>query len=290
MKIPWAKLIAWIKRLVRRWLYKWTDGAARSAPEPKAFPFSRVFYWAKNRITGNLYLLTIGNSDFRGRANNLPACKTDAERMARLYAKYGAEVRERHNLGAAEMWAEIERALSRLDGSKTVIIHVSSHGTQIRDVNREEADGKDEAICGSDMGLIGDDEIFSRCSSAVKAKGGNLVLVFDTCHSGGMHRAAGELCGVRNVPATVIPEGEVEDFLRRKRDLQPVPRGDLPYAVLAACEEHTYAYDGVFTPAYIAACEDLGNEYASKVLARVRDQVRNQTPLFFGEPKIKVFG
>ncbi|MBP7430725.1 MAG: caspase family protein [Candidatus Hydrogenedentes bacterium] len=289
MKIPWTKLIAWIKRLVRRWFNKWTDGAARSAPEPKAFPFSRVFYWAKNRITGNLYLLTIGNSDFRGRANNLPACKTDAERMARLYAKYGAEVRERHNLGAAEMWAEIERALSRLDGSKTVIIHVSSHGTQIRDVNREEADGKDEAICGSDMGLIGDDEIFSRCSSAVKANGGNLVLVFDTCHSGGMVRVA-DVSGVRSVLAEAVPDTELASFRARMRDLPRVDRSELPYAVLAACEEHTYAYDGVFTPAYVSACQDLGNAYASKVLARTSDRIRNQTPLFFGNPEIKVFG
>lgn len=275
--------------MIRMWLYKWTDGAARSEA-PRAFPFSRVFHWARNRITGNLYCLTIGNAHFSGKANDLPACRSDAQRVAALYGKYGAEVRERHDIGAAEMWAEFERALSRLGRGKTVVVHVSSHGTQIRDVNREEADGKDEAICGSDMGLIGDDEIFSRCSSAVKANGGNLVLVFDTCHSGGMHRAAGELCGVRNVPATVIPEGEVEDFLRRKRDLQPVPRGDLPYAVLAACEEHTYAYDGVFTPAYVAACQDLGNAYASKVLARARDRIRNQTPLFFGNAEIKVFG
>ena len=282
-----------IKSLLTEWAQRTAspaDAERVEAVETQARGITRLWHWAFNSIRGNLYLLTIGNSDFRGRAGNLPACRSDARMMADVYKSYGADVREMHNLWAAAMWAEIERALSRLGSGKTVVIHVSSHGTQIRDANRDEADGKDEAICGSDMGLIGDDEIFTRCNGAVRSKGGNLVLIFDTCHSGGMHRAAGELCGVRNVPATMIPEGEVEAFIRRKRDLQPVSRGELPYAVLMACEERTYAYDGVFTPSLVRVLRASGNAYAGQVLARVRDRVRNQTPQFAGQPKIRMFG
>lgn len=285
----WAFILAWLKEQVARWL----KGAAASMaeqeqPEPRGI--TRWWHWARNRIGGNLYCLTIGNANFGGGVNSLPACRTDTLAMAELYRGYGAEVRECHNLSASSMWAEIERALGRLGKGKTVIIHVSSHGTQVRDRDGDEADHKDEALCGSDMRLIADDELFARCSDAVTRTGGNLILVLDTCHSGGMARVFAPLDGVRTISEEAIPPEALAEYRARARMIPQVERGNLPYAVLMACEEHTYAYDGVFTPAFVRACKSMGNAYAGQILAEVRGRVRNQTPQFAGEAKIKVFG
>jgi hypothetical protein len=63
--------------------------------------------------------------------------------------------------------------------------HYSGHGSQIRDLNRDESDGLDEVIVPLDYqtsGFITDDELFqiirlSRCKT---------ILVFDSCHSASM--------------------------------------------------------------------------------------------------------
>jgi hypothetical protein len=62
-------------------------------------------------------------------------------------------------------------------------IHYSGHGSQIRDINGDEADKKDETIVPVDYltrGMISDDELFN----IVKTIRGKAFLVFDSCHSG----------------------------------------------------------------------------------------------------------
>jgi hypothetical protein len=61
--------------------------------------------------------------------------------------------------------------------------HYSGHGSQVRDVNNDEADGLDEILVPLDFqrsGFITDDEIFN----IVKNSKCKTVLVFDSCHSG----------------------------------------------------------------------------------------------------------
>ena len=61
--------------------------------------------------------------------------------------------------------------------------HYSGHGSQVRDINRDEADGLDEILVPLDFqrsGFITDDEIFN----IVKNSKCKTILVFDSCHSG----------------------------------------------------------------------------------------------------------
>jgi hypothetical protein len=61
--------------------------------------------------------------------------------------------------------------------------HYSGHGTQLRDTNRDESDGADEAIVPVDYptaGMIIDDDLFNM----VRSIKGKAFLVFDSCHSG----------------------------------------------------------------------------------------------------------
>jgi hypothetical protein len=64
-----------------------------------------------------------------------------------------------------------------------VWIHYSGHGTQVRDTNKDETDGQDEAIVPSDYltaGFITDDTLFDLLKTA-KCR---VLLFFDSCHSG----------------------------------------------------------------------------------------------------------
>lgn len=81
------------------------------------------------------------------------------------------------------------RALAALtvadSGVEVVWLHFSSHGTNVRDFDGDEADGRDEALVPSDYataGVILDDEL--RDILATFRTGVRVVAVFDCCHSG----------------------------------------------------------------------------------------------------------
>lgn len=66
-----------------------------------------------------------------------------------------------------------------------LIFHYSGHGSYVRDKNREEMDGYDEAIVSNDMKYILDDEFKSLLVNYLK-KDVTLFALFDSCHSGTM--------------------------------------------------------------------------------------------------------
>ena len=69
-----------------------------------------------------------------------------------------------------------------------VYIHISSHGSQVADKNRDERDGKDECVVTCDGGRILDDEfrtILMRFRPATQ-----VTIVTDCCHSATMIDAA----------------------------------------------------------------------------------------------------
>ncbi len=64
----------------------------------------------------------------------------------------------------------------------------SGHGSQIKDKNNDESDGKDEVIIPIDIdknGFISDDYLFENMVSKI-VKGCNLTVITDCCHSGTM--------------------------------------------------------------------------------------------------------
>lgn len=80
--------------------------------------------------------------------------------------------------------ANILRALLDLilSGADKLFFHYSGHGTQVRDFNNDESDGKDEAIYCLDEQVITDDEL--RGLLACLGRRQTLVAVLDCCHSG----------------------------------------------------------------------------------------------------------
>ena len=66
-----------------------------------------------------------------------------------------------------------------------LVFHYSGHGSYVRDKNKEEIDGYDEAIVSRDMKYILDDEFKSLLVNYLK-KDVTLFALFDSCHSGTM--------------------------------------------------------------------------------------------------------
>lgn len=67
----------------------------------------------------------------------------------------------------------------------TLVFHYSGHGSQMLDASGDEGDKKDETICPHDFataGMIKDDDLRAVISGL--AKGANLDVLLDSCHSG----------------------------------------------------------------------------------------------------------
>ncbi|ORY32109.1 metacaspase [Naematelia encephala] len=101
----------------------------------------------------------------------------------------------------------IIRAMNWLvDGAQkndSLFLHYSGHGTQVADVDGDESDGDDEAICPVDFdeaGLIIDDEIHEICVKPLPP-GCRLTAIFDSCHSG----------TVLDLPYVYSTEGKIKE-------------------------------------------------------------------------------
>ena len=68
------------------------------------------------------------------------------------------------------------------DSSDIMFFQYSGHGVQIRDLDGDEADGKDEGLYSSNCTIVTDD-VLNECVKNVK-KNKTLVMIIDACHSG----------------------------------------------------------------------------------------------------------
>lgn len=64
---------------------------------------------------------------------------------------------------------------------KIGVIYFAGHGTQVRDTNGDEADGKDEALQTNDRRLVTDDQITKCLENAHPTNW--VIMIADTCHS-----------------------------------------------------------------------------------------------------------
>ena len=83
---------------------------------------------------------------------------------------------------------------------KHVVIHMSGHGAQQPDADGDETDGYDEIFLPRDIGKwlsdvsevenAIDDDTLNGALQSIRANSGNVVAIFDSCHSGTMTRGA----------------------------------------------------------------------------------------------------
>lgn len=208
----------------------------------------------------------------------------------------------------------LEKLQSKITKGDIIVIHYSGHGQQIFDDNGDEVDGKDESIIPYDA--------FARYSDAYKGenhlrddqigniiinfrnklgKSGQLLVLFDSCHSGTMSRGGGK---VRGGQATFAPEGwkgKTDDKNSEGSDMLEkafVTSDTSPFVMIsgASANELNYEYDGhgSLSYAFSKAMKDLGKDFTyrqlfSKILANMNVISPNQTPTIEGDMDYKLF-
>jgi len=135
--------------------------------------------------------LLIGISKYQN-GTTLPGIEKDLKRMKNMLEKKGYSVTVLKNEDATyqNVVDNLKDFANSLDEDDTFVFYVSTHGTQVPDLNGDEEDGKDEAYVlydatmNSEKGLLIDDET-DRLMANIKAK---KFVLNDTCHSGTIYK------------------------------------------------------------------------------------------------------
>ncbi|MBD3734745.1 MAG: caspase family protein, partial [Sphingopyxis sp.] len=220
------------------------------------------------QLGGQKIALCIGNDAFP-EGMRLYGCVNDANTWADTFRQQGYAATVLSDAGAGQIREALRGVLGKARAGDSVMIHISSHGTRVLDVDGDElqdkqfADDKDEALVALDWrdgGLIIDDE----WPDLMKVADGVKVIRFhDFCHSGRSSRMA--LGGrIDRRPRSVsLPDAialkayEARKAARGSRAAAASPSeiygADLSYVTFCACLPEQSAMEeggsGVFTRA-----------------------------------------
>lgn len=177
--------------------------AVTKTPEVKEKPAAASA--PRKNIQTNAYALLIGINKYKY-APDLLGAVNDVHSIKRLLVdSFDFKDDERHikvlTNEQATRKAIIEaienHLLAKANKNSVVVLHYSGHGSQLKDVSGDEADGYDETIVPHDSGRkphpnkdITDDEL-NLLLARLAARTPNVTFIFDSCHSGTATRAAG---------------------------------------------------------------------------------------------------
>lgn len=138
------------------------------------------------------------------------------------------------------MTAALENIVRDANAEDTVYIHYSGHGSQVQDLNGDEADGLDETLVpqnGRTPGVrdIVDDELGELLS---KLRTRNVLIVLDSCHSGTATRSVD--IRARSVP----PDKRIDLYKAVPQSRAVIPRLQSRFVVMSATSEEDEALDG----------------------------------------------
>jgi hypothetical protein len=128
-------------------------------------------------------------NDYTGTANDLRGCNNDSLNWTTLLKEqYGFETKRLvdSEVTREAFFNEINALFASVKSGDVIAIGYSGHGTSVIDNDKDELDGKDEAICLFN-GLVLDDEIrtlFKKLPDGVR-----MTFVSDSCFSGTVSRA-----------------------------------------------------------------------------------------------------
>lgn len=235
---------------------------------------------------------------------HLNGCENDMRNMAAYLTKAGYVTQtatgEAANLARITEWMGKAATAAQRGQVKRIAFAISSHGTQVKDKNGDEADGWDEAIVTWDtfssngrwVQVLLDDDI-GKWLDSIPADV-DVRLWVDACHSGTVSRAALPYA-IRYLPQ---PDG-ADVILPRPRGLLTPSRvdaldraGKTTRRIWSACRADQTAADatiggqpcGAFTYAWLNAAAKRGTD--AQILARCRTLLRKGG--FDQEPQVEV--
>lgn len=213
--------------------------------------------------------------NYPGTSSELRGCVNDAFSWHRLLTDEGYVVTTILDADATRdnVLHILTQHLARLRWRDSLVFTFSGHGTWLPDLDGDEQDARDEALCMVDFenfGLIKDDELRSLLS--IRAFGSRVITLSDSCFSGSVTRQIMADVPDRNVkfvdPRDVlVHEGFTDRIIQRKLAFANAiiengePRNPKRPAtkstLLSGCHEEEVAYDayirGMWQGAFTAA-------------------------------------
>lgn len=215
----------------------------------------------------NYWAVIVGIEDYES-INDLSYTVDDAEDMRNVLLSYKNWDIENillltdSNASKSGIKTAIESMALGPDADDVCLFFFSGHGSRIPDEkDGDETDTFDEVICPWNTtseidSVISDDELGTWLSSC----SGNIIVILDTCYSGGFVNVKGTEGTIKTVPNPRVSKDAIakkhfgEGLIERLKQ-RPISRdlNQAGYVVLMACEEDKSAYEsrrlknGVFT-------------------------------------------
>lgn len=197
----------------------------------------------------------VGINNYPGTQNDLSGCVNDAREWATELTTRGFSTTSLIDSQASKggIMFHVKDALRQAQPGDVVVFTYSGHGSWTPDLDGDEPDGRDEALCPYDFenGLLTDDElyeVFTDRNPKVR-----LVFISDSCHSGTVARFAAiepdaNAPKVKYMPPETAGWGEyTADYLMsHNAPLRATSRAKSSALLLAGCQDTEYSYDAWF--------------------------------------------
>ena len=231
------------------------------APAPAPLPAAGASAGAVGQTShGRRVAVCIGIDAYPDPQHRLSGCVNDARNWRDTLRALGFETTllVDHQASRAAIAQSLDALVGASRAGDVIVFQYAGHGTKVRDLDGDEEDATDEALCPVDFagGALYIDDDISRALAHLPA-GVNLTCFMDCCHSGTNSRFAATGGASPRVPAGakaryVQPTAELDEAHRRFR-LQggteaPVAgrgggRDTMPDIKFSACLDHQVALE-----------------------------------------------
>ncbi len=290
-----------------KWLARLTGGSGDESlrPQPVTIPAAAGPPIVIRPAGGNgqRVALCIGIDDYPREDARLNGCVNDARAWARTLTRLGFDSRTLLNEQATRegIVSAVTSMLKATQPGDTMVLQYAGHGTRLPDVDGDEDDAEDEAMCAYDFDdgqFVIDDDL--RALFAHVPKGVSLTCFFDCCHSGTITRVVQQkrhrVQGVRGAAPKkrslrATPQ-MIEAHRRVRKTLTPAPVADgfsdMAEVVFTACRSDQVAYEsdgqGDFTRIALELFEEglpeeSNDAFYQRILRGFGDDARQQPQL-----------
>lgn len=170
----------------------------------------------------------VAAADYVGSRYELQGCRHDAAANVQLHKDLSHQVESLIEVEASRdlILHRLSEALKQAGPDDMVEFDWSGHGTTTKDLDGDENDPSDEAICawnGQRIQLVTDDDLF-KVATPAHARGVRVKWKLDSCNSGDFHRAIikvddqGVVVATRAVPAGWVVPAEHQEAAARKEE------------------------------------------------------------------------
>lgn len=206
--------------------------------------------------------LHMGINDYPGADSDLQGCVNDALAWREALHKRGFEWQDfltNEKCFRKAMTDAIADIITATKAGDLTVITYSGHGTWVPDVDGDEPDGRDEALCPWDMNegeVLTDDYLYSIFREVDPAA--RVIFISDSCHSGSVARHGRRDAGpfadepwkfqkAKFMPPSfhLTPEG-IKSAYRVEKTPPKARSRETPVVLLAGCKDDEYSYDAWF--------------------------------------------